>query len=443
LTAQNKNVAELAVQLLESVVAPSPVVDVHTHIHAEKPAAGELGEIVFYHYILTELETAGVSAARLRDAKTTEEKIELFVSSQRLVTNTATYWCLRRVLRTLGIEPDASLTVGALTDAARRVREMSASRSWPHTVLVEQNNIQKTFLTLNVTERLPSFDTTLFVGALRLDDVLSDVSPTVLDRLGEVCGAAIVDLESFERAIGERLASFVKSGGRALTAAMPTDERFVPGDRSVAAKFFAKIRKSEPLEPVERVTLHSYMLRYCVGQSANLGIPVQLLLGVRRPLPGDAAVPVVREDLVTRFASLFASFPGVSFDLLLSSAAHSQEVIAVAKSYPNVSLAGHWWYAFSPPYIRRMLAERLLALPAVKLHAFFSDAYNVEWSAGKIALLRRELAWVLAELIVSGYLTESQAPEIASALLYENPARFYGLANRPSVGSGTQPRRYT
>lgn len=100
----------------------------------------------------------------------------------------------------------------------------------------------------------------------------------------------------------------------------------------------------------------------------------------------------------------------------------------MAKAYPNVSIAGHWWYAFSPPYIRGMLMERLLALPAIKLHGFFSDAYNIEWSAGKLSLLKRELARALAELIVSGYLPESQASEIARGLLYDNPARFYRIA---------------
>lgn len=74
-----------------------------------------------------------------------------------------------------------------------------------------------------------------------------------------------------------------------------------------------------------------------------------------------------------------------------------------------------------------MLIERLLALPVVKLHAFLSDAYNVEWSAGKLALLRHELSWVLAELMVSGYLRESQALEIAGSLLCRNAMRLYRL----------------
>jgi glucuronate isomerase len=143
------------------------------------------------------------------------------------------------------------------------------------------------------------------------------------------------------------------------------------------------------------------LLTILVGLAGDFHLPVQILIGVRRPLPGGVALPVVRPELVARYATLFHEFSRVSFDLFLASVPHSQELIAVAKNYRNVSVSGHWWYAFSPPYIRSMLMERLLLLPAVKLHAFFSDAYNVEWSVGKVALLRRELAWVLADLIVS------------------------------------------
>lgn len=427
MSVQNKSVVELAPQLLESVVNPSPVIDVHTHIRPADPCANDLGEIIFYHYLVTELETAGVSRAKLEAAKTPEEKIALFAASQRLVSNTVTFWCLRQVLRTLEIDPGAELTLGLLTDAARRVKQAPSNGAWPRKLLIERNNIQKTFLTLNITEPLPHFDSSLFAGTLRLDDLMADISPASLDRLAEVSGIATGDLDSFERAISERMSAFAESGGCAVTAGMPTDEEFSSAASPAAQKLLAKVRKNEPLELAERIALHSYTLDFCAGLARSLHLPVQLLLGVRRPLPGNAAIPVLRRDLSVRFASLFNNFPDVSFDLLLSSVAHSQELIAVAKNYPNVSLAGHWWYAFSPPYIRSMLVERLLALPAVKLHAFFSDAYNVEWSTGKLALLRRELAWVLAELIVSGYLTESQAPEIARLLLYENPARFYSL----------------
>lgn len=424
---QSQSVAELAAQLLEDVVRPCPVIDVHTHIRPAEPCAKDIGEVVFYHYLVTELEAAGVDRARIEGAKTPEEKLALFAANQRLISNTVTYWCLRQVLEPFGIGQKEPVTEAGLAAAARKLSQTAGDPAAPRKALIERNKIQKTFLTLNITEALPKFDAGLFAGTLRLDDVLSDLTSASIEALGGVTDDSIGDLGAFERSLGKAASSFAKSGGRALTAGMPTDEEFVCGDRPAAEKLFSKVIKGEPLQLCEKIALHSYILRHCVGLARDLRLPVQLLLGVRRPLPGNTAIPVIRRDLAIRFACLFNDFPDVRFDLLLSSAVHSQELIAVAKNYPNVSLAGHWWYAFSPPYIRAMLTERLLALPAVKLHGFFSDAYNVEWSAGKLALLRQELARVLAELIISGYLSESQAPEIARALLYENPNRFYGL----------------
>ena len=423
----NNNVFDLASQLSEGVIAPSPVVDIHTHIRPTSPAALDLSEILFYTYIVTAFQTAGVSRQEIEDAKTTEEKIALFVSRHHLIANTSAYWCLRQVLCCFDLGTDVVLTVNSLTDVSRHVCQTASSSLWPRQVLVERHNIRRTFLTLSITEELPVFDTKLFVGALRLDDLLSGLSLDSLQSFERVCGLGIDDLNSFECALGTVLSHFAASGGLAITVAMPPEEDYVSSDPVAAEGLFAKVRRGESLGLTERAVLHSYILRAVVHLARDLHLPVQLMLGVRRPLAGGVALPVVEPNLAIRFADLFYSCPSTHFDLILASVSHSQELIALAQNYPNVSIGGSWWYAFSPPYIRKMLTERLLALPVTKTHGFFSDAYNVEWSTGKLALLRRELAWVLAELIISGYLSESQAPEVARALLYDNPAHFYTI----------------
>jgi glucuronate isomerase len=425
----NNGVYDLASQILGSVIASSPVVDFHTHIRPTSPAALDLPEILFYTYIVTALQAAGVSPQKIQDAKTPEEKIELFISRHELIANTAAYWCLRQVLRGLDLGPDVLLTVDSLTDASRKVCQTSSSARWPRELLMERHNIRKTFLTLSITEEIPAFDLRLFAGALRLDNLLSDLSLVTLQQFEKVRGLSLGNLSSFEHALGAMLTSFAASGGLTITAAMPPEQDYVSSDPAQADGLFAKVRRGESLGLADRAVFHSYLLRFFVHLAEDLHLPVQLMLGVRRPIAGGIALPVVEPNLVIRFADLFYRCPETRFDLILASVSHSQELIAVAQNYRNVSIAGHWWYAFSPPYIRNMLTERLLALPVTKTHAFFSDAYNVEWSIGKLALLRRELSWVLAELIVSGYLSESRVPEVARALLYDNPAHFYAISD--------------
>jgi glucuronate isomerase len=302
---QNKDLFGLASQLLDSIITPSPVVDIHTHIRPAEPAARDLGEIIFYHYISTALETAGVSREKLERAQTAEDRIALFMMEHSLVANTAAYWCLRQVLQELDIGADATLTISSLNEANRTIHETARTASWPRRILVERNNIRKTFLTLNVTDELPKFDMNLFAGALRLDDLLSNLSAATLQELEAVSGLSVKDLDSFERAVGARLTVFARSGGLAVTAGMPPEEDFVRSNGPVAEGLFQDLRKGESLESEARAVLHSYLLRAFVSLARDLHLPVQLMLGVRRPLPGDAAVPVSRPDLAVRFAGLF------------------------------------------------------------------------------------------------------------------------------------------
>jgi hypothetical protein len=423
----SKSVAALTDEFLASVVEPLPVVDVHTHINGQDPAAHDIGEIIFYHYIVSDLGASGVSRATMDAAKSVEEKIDLFLESYRRLSNTITYWCLRRVLELHGIPADAELTREALLEANEKVQATHEDPAWPARALGERNHVRQTALTLNVTEEVPEFDAKIFFGTLRLDDLIGNVTAGTLGQFSALTGKAIDNLSSFEEVARDVVASFAKGGGRALSLGLPPEEDFVSANRADAGKIFDRVLKGKTLGLPERETLHSCLLEFFAGLGSDARIPMQLLLGVRRPLPGNAAVVAVAPGLVSRYAALFHTFPGLDFDIFLVSAAHSQEAISTVKSYPNLSLTGFWWYAFSPPYIRSMLTERLMALPAVKLHAFFSDAYNVEWSAGKLALLRRELARVLAELMVSHYLSESQASDVARALLLENATRLYKL----------------
>lgn len=423
----DKSVETLTNELLASVVQPLPVVDVHTHINGQDPSAHDITEVIFYHYIVSELEAVGVTRTIIEAAISVEEKLDLFLKNYKQLSNTITFWCLRRVLELHGVDAGAELSRNLLLDANARVLATHADPSWPRRTLVDTNHVCMTALTLNITEKIPDFDAKTFFGTLRLDDVLSTITAGTLRQFAATTGKAITSLASFERVAADQVARFAKNRGKALSLSLSPDEDFAPVNRAKAAKPFERTRKGASLARHELESLHAYLLQFFAGLASDAHLPLQLLLGVQRPLPAQAAVAIISPHLVTRYASLFHNFRDLNFDLFLATAAHSQEAVATAKSYPNISLSGFWWYGFSPPYIRAMLTERLLALPVVKLHAFFSDAYNVEWSVGKLALLRRELSRVLAELMVSHYISESQAPDIARALLHENATRLYKL----------------
>ena len=66
-------------------------------------------------------------------------------------------------------------------------------------------------------------------------------------------------------------------------------------------------------------------------------------------------------------------------------------------------------------------------LPANKWILVGTDAYMVEWSYGKVCIVRDALARVLARRVREGRLSEKEALFIARRVLYENAKEVYGL----------------
>ena len=64
-----------------------------------------------------------------------------------------------------------------------------------------------------------------------------------------------------------------------------------------------------------------------------------------------------------------------------------------------------------------IIEMRLDMVPLNKQFGFFSDAYCVDWSYGKIFLVKKQLAEVLAAKIEQGQYTFEQAVKIAELYL--------------------------
>ena len=429
--------AELAEDLLRNLIAGLPVIDIHTHISPLQPGARNLGEVVFYHYVLTELRTAGLDTAAFEKAPL-EHWLRLLEQWHPCVANTSTWWCLRQIMELLGAK---GFSRRELNEADAKLQSRGSDSGWVRQVLVDCCHIQKTLVTLNITEPLPSFDEELFAGALRVDEAVVGLSAATARAISSTANLGCGDLHDYEEATATLVEAFANSGGRTVTIGLPPDAGYSAPGKTLAAKFYSDVLSGGVLTGADRTAFHSYLLRHFATLARELRLPFQMLAGVRRPLPGGVALPVVEAELIARYAGLFHEFSSVHFDLFLASAAASQELVAAARNYPNVNVSGHWWFAFSPPHIRGMLLERLYALPVSKVHAFFSDAYNVEWSYGKIMLYKRELAHVLAEMISGGYLAESQAESVARQILYDNPKRFYRLAEKAPVLLDASRRR--
>ncbi len=154
------------------------------------------------------------------------------------------------------------------------------------------------------------------------------------------------------------------------------------------------------------------------------------MIGVVRDLPGasppDYAISFRQEGLL-ELCRFFGAYRDVDFHLISAYRFQSQELVIIAKNYPNVHLVGYWWYCFYPESILHQLLERLELIPMGKLCGFFSDAYVLEWIYGKAALVRKTTQEALEYMVRRGFYTEELAEEIVRAIFLENPTRLYQL----------------
>ncbi|MBS7610941.1 hypothetical protein KEJ27_01820 [Candidatus Bathyarchaeota archaeon] len=407
-------------------LAEIPVVDIHTHINPEKPHAGKPEDVILYHYIATELATAGVS----RDILEKADMIEV-LKRMWLIKNTSTYWCLLKIMNDLYGLSEEKLKSEEWSEVRRIIESTSKSQGWVERIMYGKVKTKKVFITLDYASPIPNYDSTLFVGGLRIDPLISRLSKENLDKLGKAVGIQITTLRDLDESLNKIFKVFSKHVKTVTVSLQPEDE-FKPVNNEEAGDSLKRMVEGLPLREQQFRRLSSYVIYKVASLCQEHNIVFQIMLGVRRPVPGasppDYAIVAFNPNALTNYCKvLFSRFKDVKFDLILANSIQSHEVAIVAKNYSNVYFSGFWWYSFYPYIMRRGLLERIQILPRNKVNAFFSDAYVVEWIYGKVCLLKEQLAYALADMVEHGYYDKAFSLEIAEDLLYKNPVTIYQL----------------
>ncbi len=418
---------------LKEWVDSIPLVDIHCHINGEKPAAEDPKEIIFYHYIATELMSAGAPPKAFSPNISFEEAMKLTLPYFKMIRNTSTYWCLMKILRDLyGFEENEINEKNW-----RRIQELILSHvdeeNWYRRVL-KTTNFEKGFLTFRYEEKIPKFDPEYYTGALRIEPLITRLNKDDVKALEKAVNASVESINDFEEALS---LLFKKFHGRvvAVTASIRPEEDFTEPNREKADESIRKRIFGSKLDESGMLHLRSYAINLVLSLAEEYNLPVQLMIGVRRPVAGasppDYAIVGFETKFLLSLCQLFHKFRDVSFDIFLANKLQSHELTVIAKNYPNVHVSGYWWYVFYPTIIQEFLLERLQMLPQNKINGFFSDAYVVEWVYGKASLVRLQIAEVLTRMVKNGYYDKDLAKNIAENLLLHNPKKLY-LARQSS-----------
>jgi hypothetical protein len=182
--------------------------------------------------------------------------------------------------------------------------------------------------------------------------------------------------------------------------------------------------------PEEQDIYSSYLLEGFCNRLEALERPI-----VYQFSTGAEALPFetgsrMRQETLGQLADLIARHPKMHFQCFLSSMHANQTLCTFARELPNLSLIGFWWHNFFPPFMKRILHERLDMLPVNKQIGFFTDAYCADWSYAKSVMIRRILAEVLAEKIARGQYDKELALTVAHAINYETARNLNGMVPR-------------
>jgi glucuronate isomerase len=414
---------------LNEFVKTIPMIDIHSHIDCGHPHAKGPLDILFYHYIATELRSAGMPLELISPDLPVEDAVKNALPFFLLIKNTSTYWYFVKMLKELygfGYAEINKRTLKGLLEAIYEGSKQADRYKW---ILNEKAKIEKTFLTLRCDEAEPQYDPRFFVGALRLDPLISDLNKTSVEGLGKATSTSIESIDDFSESLGHVIKKFSRCV--AATVSFQPEVSFTNPTRLEASEAFKNLLAKDKLTSKERQTLSSFALRLILSLAEDSGLVFQVMLGAKRPVAGaappDYAITGFESYTVSSLCPLFHEFNGLKFDVITSSPLLSHHLTVVAKNYPNVYVSGYWWYAFYPTFIKQFLRERLQMLPRNKSNGFFSDAYVVEWSYAKSIMVRLQVATVLAEMVADGYITMDLAKELAVDLLNRNPRNLYKI----------------
>lgn len=446
-TGTSDSVAEALFERLKEV----PIIDPHTHLVGGRLGARGLHDLLLYHMAVSDLYAAGCpTGSRLTQypgwpsAAEAETRIRQAIPHLSRVFNTSTSWGLRLILRDL-YGWDRPITEGNWRTLDGLVRERADAREW-HRDVVARAGIRR--FGTEIARREAGQDDDLLEYALEwafftrcqwgeFDTALYELErcwgrkpecPTLIGSGARPSTERqIRSLEDVHAAVDHYVENIPVDEivSTATHISTDIDYRVVTPDEMAAA-----LRRRSTAGPEERDIYASYINEVFLTklEERNCGIVFQFSLGAE-PLPHETASRISQKT-IAQVGEIISRHPRVRMQCFLSSAHANQSLCTLCRELPNFSLAGYWWHNFFPSIIRRVMEERLDMLPLNKQVGFFSDAYCVEWAYAKATMVRRLLAEVLAQKVQLGQYTQSEAVEIAQAILFDSPRELLGIEPR-------------
>jgi hypothetical protein len=429
-----------------SLVNDIAAIDMHTHLNARHLGARGLHDIMLYHMLISDLYCAGCpDGGRLSDEldeKEARERIERAIPYLPLVENTSTYYLMRTILSDLYGWNDRITASNwrKLDEIIRRKNQ----KTWPREVF-EKAGVARAGTELPLRGD-GSYDDILFYALewaffarmqwgvfdaplFELEYAWQQNAPTrplpVTTGKRPAVAKTIKTVQDVHSAIAhycdimqsQKVLSTAQHISTDIEYTMVSDEEMQQalGNRGHAGQGEMNVYASYILEKF-----------FDLLEKSSRPIIYQFSLGAE-PLPYETASRLSSRT-IAQLAAMISRHPKITFQCFLSSRHSNQSLCTLCRELPNLHLAGYWWHNFFPAIIPQVIEERLDMLALNKQTGFFSDAYCVEWMYAKSKLVRKLIADVLYERMVSRRYDTDTAIEIANWLLRKAAGTLVNIA---------------
>jgi glucuronate isomerase len=431
-------------QRIERMIGDAPKVDPHTHIRCDQPCAPDLASLMSYHWVQTELRAVGMPPSDLDPALPPDERVRRSLPYLRRMRNTAMAWCFYRILRDLYDFHDPHLTESNYRAVLDKVTASANDPSWPRHVLRDRCRIETVVTSLGNRSADPSKnpDYVLFMldaHYLFCPGVATDLTPffagrttkgEYYDALSEVLGDRPTSTEGLARALHDWLDRTVTGPVRFSNTFIPIEQRFLPPDEAYVQFVLNQAQEDWELTDADLDALVRFVTWQILGWHHENRKAFQIAVGAEYFICDGKSIPRYQQTWTREMARAFHHFGNARFDLMVASELMTHESAVLARQFPNVYVSGYWWHNFFPGTIEKIIGQRVQTAPMTKVGGFLCDAYYVEWSYGKLQVVKKAMASALARLVETGYYEEDEIPTLLHQILHDTPRDLYDLGPR-------------
>jgi predicted TIM-barrel fold metal-dependent hydrolase len=240
-------------------------------------------------------------------------------------------------------------------------------------------------------------------------------------------GIAVEAIDSLRRAIE---ALFARHGPLAIAVKSQHayERTLLWQERSDADAERALLRQlgGETLSEGERLCLGDWCMARGVEQASAHNLPFKIHTGY---YAGTGRMPVERIR-PGHLCALLMRYPRARFVLMHNAYPYSDELIAIAKHYPNVYIDMCWAWSIDPYSACDTLRRAIHAVPSNKIFAFGGDT---GWPSASVAYAAQARAWLARSLqaeVNDGLLNEREATAYATRLMRQNQLDCFDVAGR-------------